>query len=318
MIKTKYYYDKESLSYKKIKKTKTEILKTIVLYLLPILVLNSFICIIILSFFSSPKEILLKKEVSQLNSEYKIIEQKIKSAERILEDLQIKDENIYRIILNTKSINDDIRQAGFGGVDKYKDFEKYKSTDLIIDISKKTEQIVKKLGVQSKSFDEIIQLAKDHKNKLKCIPSIQPISDNDLSRISSGFGYRIDPHYGIRKFHAGTDFAAPRGTPIYATGNGKVIKAENRSRTGYGKYIIIDHGYDFKTQYAHLNKLAVNVGQNVKRGQLIGYVGSTGKSTSPHLHYEVRINDEKVNPIDYFYSDLTIEEYEEMRKINSQ
>ena len=318
MIKTKYYYDKESLSYKKIKITKTEILKSAALYLTTVIGINFIICLVILSFFSTPKEILLEKEITQLNLEYTKIENKINSAEKIIDDLYKKDENIYRIILNAKSINKDIRQAGFGGVNKYEDFEKFKSTDLIIEISKKTEQIVKKLGVQSKSFDEIIKLAKDHKNKLKCIPAIQPVSDKDLSRISSGFGYRIDPHYGIRKLHTGTDFAAPRGTPIYATGNGTVIKAEKRSRTGYGKYIIIDHGYNYKTQYAHLNKLAVNFGEKVKRGQLIGYVGSTGKSTSPHLHYEVRVNDEKVNPIDYFYNDLTIEEYEEMRKINSK
>jgi len=178
--------------------------------------------------------------------------------------------------------------------------------------------MIKRLSIQSKSFDDLIKLAKNHNNKIQCIPAIQPVSNKDLSRISSGFGHRIDPHYGIRKMHTGTDFAAPRGTPVYATGNGKVIKAESKSRSGYGKNIIIDHGYSYKTQYAHLNRLAVRLGQTVKRGELIGYVGSTGKSTSPHLHYEVRINDKKVNPIDYFYNDLTIEEYDEMRKICSQ
>jgi len=318
MIKTKYYYDKETLSYKKIKKTKLGILKSIGLYLIPILALNLLICVVIFSFFSTPKEILLEKEITQLNSEYKNIEQKIISAEEILKNLSKKDEDIYRIILESKPINEDIRKAGFGGIDKYKKFDKFKSTELIISVSKKTDQIIKKLGIQSESFDEILKLAKDHNNKIQCIPAIQPVSNKDLLRISSGFGPRIDPHYGIRKMHTGTDFAAPRGTPVYATGNGKIIKAEKKSRGGYGKNIIIDHGYGYKTQYAHLSGLAVNLDQTVKRGQLIGYVGSTGKSTSPHLHYEVRVNDKKVNPIDYFYSDLTIEEYEEMRKICSQ
>jgi len=318
MIKTKYYYDKQSLSYKKIKITKLGILKTIGFYLTPILVLNILICLVILSFFTTPKEILLQKEIDQLSLEYKNIEKKIISTESTLQQLYKKDEDVYRIILGAEAISQDIRRAGFGGVDKYKTFEKFNSTDLLIDISKKTDQMIKKLSIQSKSFDNLIKLAKDHNNKIQCIPAIEPVSKKDYSRISSGFGYRIDPHYKIRKMHTGTDFAAPRGTPVYATGNGKVIKAENKSRGGYGKNIVIDHGYGYKTQYAHLNRLAIRLGQTVKRGELIGYVGSTGKSTSPHLHYEVRINDKKVNPIDYFYNDLTIEEYEEMREMCSQ
>ena len=318
MIKTKYYYDKETLSYKKIKITKLGILKTIGFYLTPIIFLSALICFVILSFFTTPKEIMLQREVDQLNLEYKNIEQKISSVETTLQELYEKDENIYRMILEAEPINEDVRKAGFGGVDKYKKLEKFNSTDLLIDISRKTDQMIKKLSIQSKSFDDLIKLAKDHNNKIQCIPAIEPVSKKDYSRISSGFGYRIDPHYKIRKMHTGTDFAAPRGTPVYATGNGKIIKAESRSRSGYGKNIVIDHGYGYKTQYAHLSKLAVNLGQKVKRGELIGYVGSTGKSTSPHLHYEVRINDKKVNPIDYFYNDLTIEEYDEMRKIYSQ
>ena len=318
MIKTKYYYDKESLSYKKIKVTKLNILKNIGFYFTPILILNALICFTILSFFTTPKEIILQKEINQLNTEYKNIEKKIISAESTLQELSKKDEDIYRMILQTEPINQDVRKAGFGGVDKYKKFEKFNSTDLLIDIANKTDQIIKKLSIQSKSFDDLTKLAKNHNNKIQCIPAIQPVSNKDLSRISSGFGPRIDPHYGIKRMHTGTDFAAPRGTPVYATGNGKIIKAESRSRSGYGKNIIIDHGYGYKTQYAHLSRLAVNLGQKVKRGELIGYVGSTGKSTSPHLHYEVRVNDKKVNPIDYFYNDLTIEEYDEMRKIYSQ
>jgi len=318
MIKSKYYYDKESLSYKKIQTTKLGIIKTIGFYLAPIFILNILICFVILSFFTTPKELLLQKEIDQLRLEYKNIEKKIISSELTLQKLYKKDEDIYRMILEAEPISEDIRKAGYGGVDKYEKFEKFNSTDLLIDISKKTDQMIKKLSIQSKSFDDLIKLAKDHNDKIKCIPAIEPVSRKDYSRISSGFGYRIDPHYKIRKMHTGTDFAAPRGTPVYATGNGKVIKAESKSRGGYGKNIIIDHGYGYKTQYAHLNRLAVRLGQAVKRGELIGYVGSTGKSTSPHLHYEVRINDKKVNPIDYFYNDLTIEEYEEMRKMCSQ
>ncbi len=317
MIKTKYYYDPESLSYKKIKVSKAGIIKTVAFYLVPILIVNCLICVVILSFFSTPKELLLKKEIGQLSNQYKNIEEKIFNAEKELEKLYEK-ELTSRIILESKPMHEDIRKAGYGGTNLYEKFEKFNSSELMIDISKKTDQIIKKLSVQSKSFDEIINLAKDYSNKIRCIPAIQPISNKDLSRISSGFGYRIDPHYGIKKMHTGTDFAAPRGTPVYATGNGQVIKAENKVRGGYGKNIIIDHGYGYKTQYAHLNRLAVKEGQKVKRGELIGYVGSTGKSTSPHLHYEVHLNDKKVNPINYFYNDLTIEEYDEMRKICSQ
>ena len=318
MIKTKYYYDKETLSYKKVKNSKFGFLKNLLILFIPVLIMSTGLSFVILSFFKTPNEILLQKEINQLTAEFKTIENKIISTEKTLNELSEKDAKIYRIMLDASPISDDVRLAGFGGVDKYSNLEKLHSTEMIIDISKKTDQLIKKLGIQSKSLDELFSLAIEHSEKIQCIPAIEPLSKKDYSRISSGFGPRIDPHYKIRKMHTGTDFAAPTGTPVYATGNGKIIEAVNRSRGGYGKFIVIDHGYGYKTQYAHLSKLAVNTGQNVKRGELIGYVGNTGKSTSPHLHYEVRINNKKVNPIDYFYNDLTIEEYDQMRKNYSQ
>ncbi|MBG39894.1 MAG: peptidase M23 [Flavobacteriales bacterium] len=318
MIKTKYYYDKETLSYKKVKNSKFGFLKNLLILFMPVLIMSTGFSFVILSFFKTPNEILLQKEINQLTAEFKKIENKIISTEKTLNELSEKDAKIYRIMLDASPISDDVRLAGFGGVDKYSNLEKLHSTEMIIDISKKTDQLIKKLGIQSKSLDELFSLAIEHSEKIQCIPAIEPLSKKDYSRISSGFGPRIDPHYKIRKMHTGTDFAAPTGTPVYATGNGKIIEAVNRSRGGYGKFIVIDHGYGYKTQYAHLSKLAVNTGQNVKRGELIGYVGNTGKSTSPHLHYEVRINNKKVNPIDYFYNDLTIEEYDQMRKNYSQ
>ena len=318
MIKTKYYYDKETLSYKKVKNSKFGFLKNLLMLFIPVLIMSIGFSFVILSFFKTPNEILLQKEINQLTAEYKKIENKIVSTEKTLNELSEKDAKIYRIMLDASPISDDIRLAGYGGVDKYSKLENLHSTEMIIDISKKTDQLIKKLGIQSKSLDELFFLAIEHSEKIQCIPAIEPLSKKDYSRISSGFGPRIDPHYKIRKMHTGTDFAAPTGTPVYATGNGKIIEAVNRSRGGYGKFIVIDHGYGYKTQYAHLSKLAVNNGQNVKRGELIGYVGNTGKSTSPHLHYEVRVNNKKVNPIDYFYNDLTIEEYDQMRKNYSQ
>ena len=318
MIKTKYYYDKETLSYKKVENSRFGFLKNLLILFIPILVMSMCFSFVILSFFKTPNEILLLKEINQLNTEYKKIENQLISADKILNELSEKDAKIYRIMLDASPISDDIRLAGFGGVDKYSDLEKLHSTEMIIDISKKTDQMIKKLGIQTKSIDELFSLAIEHREKIQCIPAIEPLSKKEYSRISSSFGPRIDPHYKIRMMHHGIDFAAPTGTPIYATGNGKIIEAVNRSRSGYGKFIEIDHGYGYKTKYAHLSKLAVNKGQDVKRGELIGYVGNTGKSTGPHLHYEVSVNDKKVNPINYFYNDLTIQEYDQMLKNCSQ
>ena len=205
-----------------------------------------------------------------------------------------------------------------GGHNSFEEFEKYGSLgELVMNTSNKLKKIQKQLYIQSKSYDEIAQLIKTRDEYWASRPAIQPVSNKDLTRLASGFGYRIDPIYKTRKFHQGIDFTAPSGTPIYATGDGTVIRAQ-RLRTGYGQNVIIDHGYGYRSLYAHMSKISVRKGQKVKRGQIIGKVGSTGKSTAPHLHYEVIKNGRKLNPIEFFYSDLTPEEYEKIIVFASQ
>ena len=204
-----------------------------------------------------------------------------------------------------------MRKAGFGGVNRYTELEGYENSDIVIQTARKLDQITREVYVQSKSYDELIKLATNKEKMLASIPAIQPISNKDLRRTASGWGWRIHPIYKIRKFHYGMDFTAPRGTPVYATGDG-VVKRVIRSRRGYGNQILIDHGYGYVTQYAHLNGFNVKKGQHVKRGDVIGFVGNTGLSTAPHLHYGVLYNGKYVNPINYYFNDLTADEYEKM------
>jgi murein DD-endopeptidase MepM/ murein hydrolase activator NlpD len=235
----------------------------------------------------------------------------------VLDDIQHRDDNIYRVIFEADPIPSSIRKAGFGGVNRYKDIRNFSNAELVIEAAKKADKLSKQLYIQSKSFDEVIDLAKNKADMLASIPAIQPIANKDLGRVASGYGYRIHPIYKTRKLHTGMDFTAPQGTPIYATGDGKIAKVR-RSRRGYGNHVIVDHGYGYQTLYAHMTKYIVYRGQKVKRGEIIGYVGSTGTSVAPHLHYEVIKNKRKINPVNYYYNDLSPEEYEKMLEISSQ
>jgi murein DD-endopeptidase MepM/ murein hydrolase activator NlpD len=273
--------------------------------------------IIFFQFFDSPKERILKREIKKLSSQYYIIEDKLQRVEIVLDDIQERDDNIYRIIFEADPIPKSIRKAGYGGINRYKDLTGFKNSELIISTASKIDQITKQLYIQSKSFDDIIELARNKKDMLAAIPAIQPVSNKDLSRMASGYGYRIHPIYKTRKFHYGMDFSTKTGTPIYATGNGKITKTK-RSRKGYGNHIVIDHGYGYKTLYAHMKKYVVKRGQVVKRGEIIGYVGNTGTSVAPHLHYEVHKNGKKINPVNFYYNDLDPEQYEKMLEMCSQ
>ncbi|HEX2394107.1 MAG TPA: M23 family metallopeptidase, partial [Bacteroidales bacterium] len=208
-------------------------------------------------------------------------------------------------------VNHSVREAGFGGTNRYKNLEKLENSKMVINTSKRLDVISRKAVIQSKSYDELLEMAVNKEKMLASIPSIQPISNKNLSRTASGWGYRIHPIYKIRKFHQGIDFTASTGTEIYATGDGVIEKIES-SRRGYGNSIIIDHGYGMKTLYGHMDRFNVKSGQKVKRGEVIGFVGNTGLSTAPHLHYEVLHNNEKVNPINYFFNDLTADEFDLM------
>jgi murein DD-endopeptidase MepM/ murein hydrolase activator NlpD len=316
MSKVKYKYNPETLSYDRIETGLKYYLSKIFTYSLFSAVLGFGYFFVYIYLIDSPREIKLERENSRLLSHYEIMSSKLNQIQLVLEDIQMRDENVYRVIFNADSIPNAVRQAGFGGMDRYKNLEDMDNAELVIKTAEKLDGVMKQLYVQSKSFDEIIDLTKRKEEMLSCIPAIQPISNKDLRRIASGFGWRTDPIYKTQRFHEGLDFSAPEGTEIYATGDGVVTTVKN-STIGYGKHISINHGFGYITVYAHMSKFNVKQGQKVKRGDIIGYVGNTGKSTGPHLHYEVRIKNKPVDPTNYFFQDLTTEQYEEMIQISS-
>ncbi|MAQ32253.1 MAG: peptidase M23 [Flavobacteriales bacterium] len=316
--KTKYYYDKKSLSYKAIR-SQDNLFFSILKYLTSSIIIASIITFGLFNFIDSPKEKTLKREIQNLELQYNSILESMHRAELVLDDIQKRDDNIYRMIFGVEPIDTSIRKAGFGGVNRYEQYKGYSYSQIIIEAKKTIDKLNKQLFIQSKSFDEVILLGQNKAKMLSSIPAIQPVSNEDLTRMASGYGMRIDPIYKTNKFHYGMDFAAPIGTPVYATGDGFVEKIKkSRSKKDYGNYILIDHGYDYQSFYAHLDKILISKGKKVKRGDLIGYVGNTGKSTAPHLHYEVRYKKEKINPVNFYHSDLTPEQYEEMLFISSQ
>jgi len=317
MAKVKYYYDSDTLSYRKIELRKRDKFKRMLGFLLSSVLMGFILLFITFQFIESPKEKVQKREIENMKLSFGLLNKKMSQAEKVLEGIQHRDNEIYRLYFETNPIPEEQRKAGFGGVNRYKSLEGFENSDMIIDVSKNMDILSKQLYIQSKSLDEIISLAEDKEKLLAGIPAIQPIRKEDLTRMASGYGWRSDPFTKARKKHNGMDFTAPTGTPIYATGNGKIKRADNTA-SGFGHHIEIDHGYGYKTIYAHLSKYNVKRGQKVSRGDLIGFVGNTGRSVGPHLHYEVHKNDRPINPINFYYGNLTPEEFKEMLKIASQ
>lgn len=319
MSKVKYYYDAENLAYKRIKTKKRKKVGYIFLFLLSSL-LFGFLCLVLLintPYFETPKDKLLTGELESMKLNYKLLNRKMDLMTDVLSAIEERDNNIYRIYFNTSPITNEQRKEGFGGTNRYKDLEGYNNSELVINTNKKVDMLTKELVIQSKSLDEIVALAKQKEKLLAAIPAIQPVKNEDLKRMASGFGYRSDPFTKIRKFHYGMDFTAKTGTPVYATGDGVVLKADN-SLSGYGNHIQISHGYGYITLYAHLSKYNCRPGKKVKRGDIIGYVGSTGRSEAPHLHYEVIKGKEKINPLNFYYGSISAQEYVEITKLANQ
>jgi len=317
MTKVKYYYDTKTLAYKIIERSKLQMLKRVVFFITSSTAIALGLVVLFFSIFDSPKEKELKREINNLLVQYELLESQIVNSSHILDELQERDDNIYRVIFEAEPIDASIRRAGFGGVNRYKKYEGFKHSDLVAELHKKVDQVSKAIYVQSKSFDAVLDLAQNKEEMLAHIPAIQPVANKNLKRMASGYGNRIHPVYKTKKMHWGMDFSAPKGCEVYATGDGKIEKVK-RSKRGYGNQVKIDHGYGYKTFYAHLNKYIVKRGQKVKRGDLIGYVGSTGTSTAPHLHYEVIKNKRKVNPVNYYFNDLSADEYDKMLELSSQ
>ncbi|MBW2936749.1 M23 family metallopeptidase [Aureisphaera sp. CAU 1614] len=310
MSKVKYYYDSETLSYRKIERKKGRRLGIFLLSLLGSLLSGFLLLLVYLNLpnVETPKERELRRELAQMELQFELLNKKMTQAEAVLEQVADRDNNIYRVYFEANPIPEEQRKAGFGGVNRYKDLEGFDNSKLIINASRRLDILTKQIVIQSKSLDEITILATEKQKLLEAIPAIQPVNNEDLTRMASGFGYRTDPFTKERKFHWGMDFTAPRGTPVYASGNGVVSRADN-SAAGYGNHVRIDHGFGYESLYAHLFKYNVRVGQRVKRGDLIGFVGSTGRSEAPHLHYEIFKDGDRINPINFYYGNLTPEEF---------
>ncbi len=311
MAKVKYYYDSDTLSYKKIENRKRDRFRRLLIFLLASALFGFIIMAILLQYIESPKEKVMRRELENLNLNYELLNKRMKQSQEILAELQVRDNNIYRVYFEANPIPDEQRKAGFGGVNRYKSLEGFEYSNLIADATKRMDILYKQVYIQSKSLDEISVYAKDKEKLLAAMPAIQPVSNKDLTRMASGFGWRLDPFTKERKFHKGMDFTAPETSPVLATGNGVVHRADNLA-SGFGNHVRIDHGFEYMTIYAHLSKITARVGQRVKRGDIIGLVGSTGRSQAPHLHYEVWYKDEAVNPINFYYGDLSPEEFQEM------
>ncbi|OEJ99093.1 peptidase M23 [Flavivirga aquatica] len=311
MSKVKYYYDADTLSYRKIERKKRTTFKYASLFFLATAFFAFILVFIASQYVESPKERALKRELHNTQLQFELLNKKMAHAETVLNNIADRDNNIYRVYFEANPIPDEQRKAGFGGINRYKDLEGFDNSKLIIESSKRLDILQKQIVVQSKSLDEIAKLAEEKEKLLAAIPAIQPVSNEDLTRMASGYGMRSDPFTKIRKMHWGMDFTAHRGTPVYASGDGVIARADSNS-SGYGKHIRINHGYGYTSLYAHLYKYNVRKNQKVKRGDLIGFVGSTGRSQGPHLHYEIFKDGQRINPINFYYGSLTAEEFNKL------
>ncbi|MCF8331753.1 MAG: M23 family metallopeptidase [Bacteroidales bacterium] len=317
MVKKKYRLNPTSLKLEEVKHSWRDRMKKFGWHALTGTVFAIVAVFVVFAVFPSPRERMLERELEHTRLKYNVMNERLIQIEEVLADLENRDDDIYRVIFEAEPIPDAQRKAGYGGAERYKDLQGYSNSELLTQTAKRLDRISRRLYVQSKSFDEVIKMARNKDKMLNHIPAIQPINNKNLTRIASGFGYRIHPVYKTLRMHEGMDFTAPTGTPVYATGDGRIVKPRN-PMSGYGRYVLIDHKYGYQTLYAHMSKVIVRRGQKIKRGEIIGYVGNTGVSTGPHLHYEVRKNDKPVNPVHFFYNDLTPEEYEKVIEISSQ
>ena len=316
MVKAKYKFNQDTLSYDKVDQNFKSKLPRLFIFFISSILAGVIITIVFLQFYETPDMRTLKSENQQLLTQYELMNKNMESIESVLSDIQQRDDNLYRVIFEADPIPNSIRKAGFGGVNKYEHLESLNNSELVINTAKKLDILSKSAYIQSKSYDEVLKLAMNKEKMLSSIPAVMPVSNKDLKRTASGWGFRMDPVYKIRKFHYGMDFTAPIGTEVYSTGDG-VVKSVKTMRSGYGRWIVVDHGFGHETLYGHLSQFNVKRGQKVKRGSVIGYVGNSGKSTGPHLHYEVHKNGKAVNPQYYYFKDLSSQEYEKMIAISS-
>jgi len=319
MAKVKYYYDSENLAYTKIKTRKRAKIGYAFLFLLASALFGFLIFVLLIntSYFETPKDRLQAREIENLKLQYAILNKKMDEIDDVAESLEDRDNNIYRIYFNKTEIPDSIRKEGFRDAERYKKLEGYNNSQLVLNTTKRIDKLSKQLAIQSKSLDEILKLAGAKENLLLAIPAIQPVQNESLKRVASGFGYRIDPFTKVRKMHNGMDFTANTGAPVYATGDGVVERAD-AAASGFGNHVVIRHGFGYESLYAHLSKYNCKPGQHVKRGDVIGYVGSTGRSEGPHCHYEVHKDGKVVNPLNFYYGNISAAEYVAISQMANQ
>jgi murein DD-endopeptidase MepM/ murein hydrolase activator NlpD len=319
MARIKYYYDTETCRYERVKVSKWDIFLNLLGFLSVSLILAVGIIIVYNAYFDSPKEAQLKKENKELQFYYEMMEKEVDNVQKVLSSLQERDDEVYRNIMGAEPIPSSIRAAGVGGAERYKNIieSELERENLILDMMQELDKVKKQMYIQTKSYDEILEMAENKEEMMASIPAIQPIPNKELKRLASGFGMRMHPILKVVRPHEGCDFSAPRGTPIYATGDGEVVRVSS-TFGGFGKLVVIDHGYGFITKYAHMSSFNVKRGDKVKRGDCIGFVGTTGTSTAPHLHYEIHKDGKPINPVHYFYQDVSDEEYEKLLELSSR
>ena len=317
MARKKYIYNPQTLEYEEYTPSRSKRIRRFLLFVLTAGIIGYAAVSIIQNTIGSPKERMQAREIEFLKLQYDIINDKIENIDNLLGEMQDRDDNIYRMIFEAEPIPTSIRKAGYGGSNRYEALNGYQNSNIVKETAKKIDVVESQLYVQSKSFDEVYDMARNKAQMLSCIPAIMPVKDVDIYRISSHFGYRTDPFYKVQKLHNGIDFSAPIGTHIYCSGDG-VVEKVIKGNSGYGNNIVVDHGYGYKTRYAHLSKAYVKVGQKVKRGEYIADVGNSGKSTAPHLHYEVIKNNKAINPVNFFFNDLTPEEYDKILELSEK
>ncbi|MDP4240162.1 MAG: M23 family metallopeptidase [Bacteroidota bacterium] len=315
MAKKKFHFNPETLSYEQIEHTIAYKLKRFLIHALSGVFSGAIFFFIFVSTVQSPQEKQLGQDKSHMEAQYRVLERQLEEVQLVMSDLEQRDDNMYRVVFQADPIPLSVRRGSSANTEYYAQLLDMTNSEIVVSTTKKLNELKKELYIQSKSYDDLVLLAKNKETMLQNLPAIQPVLNKNLTRMASGFGWRIDPIYHTRRFHAGMDFTAPIGTDIFATANGTIQSAGWKQ--GYGNCVEINHGFGYLTLYGHMSAIKVRVGQKVKRGDVIGLVGSTGKSTGPHCHYEVHYKGEVMNPQNYYYLDLSPADYDRMVQMSN-
>jgi murein DD-endopeptidase MepM/ murein hydrolase activator NlpD len=312
--RVKYFYNTHTLRYEKLTVPLHVKLLRVFGFIAASLVTAAIIVWFGFRYIGSPNEKILRRQLDDLEDNYTIMNERVEQLQQQMAELERRDNQVYRAIFEANPIPDSARAKTIEKTEELTLIQRLSDKELLRSMISQLNSLTARSKFQMKSYSQIDEMVKNKQKLLSSIPAIQPVSNKELNRIASGFGTRIDPVYKVSKFHAGLDFAAPQGTPIYATADGR-IKSASRQEGGYGNHVVINHGYGYETLYGHMTRIKAREGNSVKRGEIIGWVGSTGKSTGPHCHYEVHKNGNAVDPVYFFYNDLTPEQFDRLVKL---